>query len=184
MKTLREMMDLVESAQTVDEGWFSKSPEERAKQEAIRDQKIMKDGLKWLDQMIDTLKTKNKIDHDAWDFLLEPDFLPVRVITAMENSGLLNEIHTEIIHWPKNVWGIQSNTDIERSKRFLKLLNDLKSVMIQSYNQEQLDEISRRDFLKGAGATAGLAAVGAPKDAKASDTMLPGQLHKISWRYV
>jgi hypothetical protein len=32
---------------------------------------------------------------------------------------------------------------------------------------DQLDEISRRDFLKGAGATAGLAAMGAPKDAKA-----------------
>ena len=32
---------------------------------------------------------------------------------------------------------------------------------------EILDEISRRDFLKGAGATAGLAAMGAPKDAKA-----------------
>ena len=32
---------------------------------------------------------------------------------------------------------------------------------------DQLDEISRRDFLKGAGATAGLAAIGAPKDAKA-----------------
>jgi hypothetical protein len=32
---------------------------------------------------------------------------------------------------------------------------------------EILDEISRRDFLKGAGATAGLAAIGAPKDAKA-----------------
>jgi hypothetical protein len=32
---------------------------------------------------------------------------------------------------------------------------------------DQLDEISRRDFLKGAGATAGLAAVGAPKDASA-----------------
>ena len=31
---------------------------------------------------------------------------------------------------------------------------------------DQLDEISRRDFLKGAGATAGLAAVGVPKDAK------------------
>ena len=32
---------------------------------------------------------------------------------------------------------------------------------------DQLDEISRRDFLKGAGATAGLAAIGDPKDAKA-----------------
>jgi hypothetical protein len=32
---------------------------------------------------------------------------------------------------------------------------------------DQLDEISRRDFLKGAGATAGLAAMGAAKDAKA-----------------
>jgi hypothetical protein len=32
---------------------------------------------------------------------------------------------------------------------------------------DQLDEISRRDFLKGAGATAGLAAVGAPKDSSA-----------------
>jgi hypothetical protein len=32
---------------------------------------------------------------------------------------------------------------------------------------DQLDEISRRDFLKGAGATAGLAALGAPKTAKA-----------------
>ena len=32
---------------------------------------------------------------------------------------------------------------------------------------DQLDEISRRDFLKGAGATAGLAAIGAPNDAKA-----------------
>jgi hypothetical protein len=35
---------------------------------------------------------------------------------------------------------------------------------------EILDEISRRDFLKGAGATAGLAAVGAPKDASAQST--------------
>jgi hypothetical protein len=35
---------------------------------------------------------------------------------------------------------------------------------------DQLDEISRRDFLKGAGATAGLAAVGAPKDAEAQTT--------------
>lgn len=32
---------------------------------------------------------------------------------------------------------------------------------------DQLDEISRRDFLKGAGAAAGLAAVGSPKDAEA-----------------
>jgi hypothetical protein len=32
---------------------------------------------------------------------------------------------------------------------------------------DQLDEISRRDFLKGAGATVGLAAIGAPKTAKA-----------------
>jgi hypothetical protein len=35
---------------------------------------------------------------------------------------------------------------------------------------DQLDEISRRDFLKGAGATAGLAAMGAPKDANAQST--------------
>ena len=34
---------------------------------------------------------------------------------------------------------------------------------------DRLDEISRRDFLKGAGATAGLAAIGAPKDAKAQN---------------
>jgi hypothetical protein len=33
---------------------------------------------------------------------------------------------------------------------------------------DQLDEISRRDFLKGAGATAGLAAMGDPKDAEAA----------------
>jgi hypothetical protein len=38
---------------------------------------------------------------------------------------------------------------------------------------DQLDEISRRDFLKGAGATAGLAALGAPKDAKADWERLP-----------
>jgi anaerobic selenocysteine-containing dehydrogenase len=31
---------------------------------------------------------------------------------------------------------------------------------------DQLDEISRRDFLKGAGATVGATALGAPKDAK------------------
>jgi hypothetical protein len=35
------------------------------------------------------------------------------------------------------------------------------------FEDEQLDEISRRDFLKGAGATAGLAAMGAPKGAQA-----------------
>ena len=35
------------------------------------------------------------------------------------------------------------------------------------FEDEQLDEISRRDFLKGAGATAGAAALGAPKDVKA-----------------
>jgi hypothetical protein len=34
---------------------------------------------------------------------------------------------------------------------------------------DQLDEISRRDFLKGAGATAGLAAMGAPKTANAQE---------------
>jgi hypothetical protein len=34
---------------------------------------------------------------------------------------------------------------------------------------DQLDEISRRDFLKGAGATAGLAAMGAAAPAKATD---------------
>jgi hypothetical protein len=34
---------------------------------------------------------------------------------------------------------------------------------------DQLDEISRRDFLKGAGATAGLAAMGAPKGANAQE---------------
>jgi hypothetical protein len=37
---------------------------------------------------------------------------------------------------------------------------------------EILDEISRRDFIKGAGATAGLAAIGAPGQAKASDYRL------------
>jgi hypothetical protein len=36
---------------------------------------------------------------------------------------------------------------------------------------DQLDEISRRDFLKGAGATAGLAAMGAPKDATAQEVV-------------
>jgi hypothetical protein len=35
------------------------------------------------------------------------------------------------------------------------------------FEDEQLDEISRRDFLKGVGATAGLAAMGAPKGAQA-----------------
>jgi hypothetical protein len=34
---------------------------------------------------------------------------------------------------------------------------------------DQLDEISRRDFLKGAGATAGLAAMGAPKGVQAQE---------------
>jgi hypothetical protein len=37
---------------------------------------------------------------------------------------------------------------------------------------DQLDEISRRDFLKGTGAAAGLAAVGSPKDAVASSYQL------------
>jgi len=37
------------------------------------------------------------------------------------------------------------------------------------FADEQLDEISRRDFLKGAGATAGLAALGAPKTANAQE---------------
>jgi hypothetical protein len=45
---------------------------------------------------------------------------------------------------------------------------------------DQLDEISRRDFLKGAGATAGLAAVGAPKDAKADWERLPSITDKMS----
>jgi hypothetical protein len=40
-------------------------------------------------------------------------------------------------------------------------------------DESSLEEISRRDFLKGAGATAGLAAMGAPKDAKAD--WFPGQ---------
>jgi hypothetical protein len=40
---------------------------------------------------------------------------------------------------------------------------------------DQLDEISRRDFIKGAGATAGLAAIGAPKDSAAAETMTPGE---------
>jgi hypothetical protein len=44
---------------------------------------------------------------------------------------------------------------------------------------DQLDEISRRDFLKGAGATAGLAAMGASKDAEASDTMIPGESNDV-----
>ena len=45
---------------------------------------------------------------------------------------------------------------------------------------EILDEISRRDFLKGAGATAGLAAVGAPKDAKADWERLPSITDKMT----
>ena len=36
---------------------------------------------------------------------------------------------------------------------------------------DRLDEISRRDFLKGAGATAGLAAMGAPKGAQAQEVV-------------
>jgi hypothetical protein len=60
---------------------------------------------------------------------------------------------------------------------------------------DQLDEISRRDFLKGAGATAGLAAVGQPTDAKGqvfftvpgvfnvdSDPPLPRKI-KGAWNY-
>jgi hypothetical protein len=42
---------------------------------------------------------------------------------------------------------------------------------------DQLDEISRRDFLKGAGATAGLAAVGAPK-AQTSESEIVEQMLK------
>jgi hypothetical protein len=45
---------------------------------------------------------------------------------------------------------------------------------------EILDEISRRDFLKGAGATAGLAAMGAPKDAKADWERLPSITDKMT----
>jgi hypothetical protein len=36
---------------------------------------------------------------------------------------------------------------------------------------DQLDEISRRDFLKGAGATAGLAAIGEPAKAQATESL-------------
>jgi len=45
---------------------------------------------------------------------------------------------------------------------------------------EILDEISRRDFIKGAGATAGLAAIGAPGQAKASDY----QLTQDDWKMI
>ena len=45
---------------------------------------------------------------------------------------------------------------------------------------DQLDEISRRDFIKGAGATAGLAAMGAPNTAKASDY----QLTENDWQMI
>jgi hypothetical protein len=38
----------------------------------------------------------------------------------------------------------------------------------EAFAEGELDEISRRDFLKGVGATAGLAALGAPKDAEAA----------------
>jgi hypothetical protein len=45
---------------------------------------------------------------------------------------------------------------------------------------DQLDEISRRDFLKGAGAAAGAAALGAPKDAKADWERLPSITDKMT----
>jgi hypothetical protein len=49
---------------------------------------------------------------------------------------------------------------------------------------DQLDEISRRDFLKGAGATAGLAAVGAPKDASAYTKEIYEKVASICYLYL
>jgi hypothetical protein len=49
---------------------------------------------------------------------------------------------------------------------------------------DQLDEISRRDFIKGAGATAGLAAVGAPKDASAYTKEIYEKVASICYLYL
>jgi hypothetical protein len=49
---------------------------------------------------------------------------------------------------------------------------------------DQLDEISRRDFIKGAGATAGLAAIGAPKDSQAQSKEVFQKIASICYLYI
>jgi hypothetical protein len=127
-----KLLDAAIGTEPVAEGWFFKSPEEKVAAKHKRDLKLVKDGIKWLDRMIYTLEEDNKIDIDSWDFLIEPDSLPNHVASSIEQSGLIKQISREIKHWPKNAWGAQSNTDLERSERLLALLKSLRKIILDS----------------------------------------------------